>query len=281
MSDISHSIENQSTERNHVDSLLFLNSQKNSFVTLIEDPFTQSSWLKTEIKEQVQTLPFHPLEKTSTSLLFFSYLFILISWVYYYQKHQKGLRSIISSFFNSSTLFHELNDKSGANGFVSLGMFLLGIITLSIFAFQMLTSYSLSLFYFDFLKSNLAILFILSAIILGLFLKTMLILLSGLVFNALKTLQAYLSLIIISIQITGIILFPIIVISTYGNSINSDIIVYTGAFAIGSIFIYRLIRSFFLGVKQTNSQVFHIILYICALEILPLILFGRILIDNN
>jgi hypothetical protein len=43
------------------------------------------------------------------------------------------------------------------------------------------------------------------------------------------------------------------------------------------IFSYRLIRSFLLGVKQTNTQVFHIILYICALEILPLFVFGRLI----
>ncbi|MFT6323024.1 MAG: hypothetical protein ACJAWO_000570, partial [Halieaceae bacterium] len=108
-----------------------------------------------------------------------------------------------------------------------------------------------------------------------------LILCTGLIFSAGKTIQGYLTLIIISVQILGISLFPMIIIYTFSDLITPQHAVQIGLIVSAVIYIYRLMRSFILGLKQTNSQVFHIILYICALEILPLFVFGRIILQYN
>lgn len=225
-----------------------------------------------------KSLPFTPKVEKSNTSFFFAFLAILIFWAFFYQRHHKGLNGIIKSFFSNNVLFNELNDKSGANGIVSLGMFLLGIATLSIFLFQALEDSFVSLFLFDLRKTGVAVLIIGFAVIFGLFIKTLIILITGVIFDALKTMQGYLTLLIVSIQITGIILLPITIIHTYGNLIHPLQIVNFGAIIIALTFLYRLIRSFLLGVKQTNSQAFHIILYICALEILPLLVIGRYII---
>lgn len=264
------------------DSLMVLNAAKKVVTSArIKPTFSDNYWISLKKAKQLPPKEFETREFNSPTILFLTFIFILISWGYYYQKHSKGLRSIVSSFFNSSSFFNELNDRSGANGFVSLGMFLLGIVNLTVFGYQLLAELNVPFLLFDFNNTGLTLIIIGFAIILGLFIKTILVLLSGVIFNASSTFQAYLSLIIISIQISGIILFPFTVLHTYAPLINPQIIVSTGLISMTLIYFYRLFRSFILGVKQSKGQVFHIILYICTLEILPLLVLGRLAIQNE
>ena len=264
------------------DSLFFLSAaQKRQSKTEVKPVFSSNYWISLKAAQELPPKEFESRTFHSPTVLFFTFIFILFSWGYYYQKHAKGLRSIVSSFFNSSTFFNELNDRSGANGFVSLGMFLLGIVNLTVFGYQLLGELRVPFLLFDFNNTALTLLIIGFSIILGLFLKTILVLLSGVIFNASNTFQAYLSLIIISIQITGIVLFPFTVLHTYALDLNPQLITFTGLTGMMLIYFYRLLRSFILGVKQSKGQVFHIILYICTLEILPLLVLGRIAFQNQ
>lgn len=252
---------------------------QNNFVTL--EPLFTNQVISTNQTHLGKPVPFYEKHQNSTAGYFITYLFVLFAWAFYYQKHNKGLHSIIKSFFSNSVFFQELNDKSGANGIVSLGMFLLGLVNISIFTYQVLESISFSIYLFEIQKSGIVILLIGIALTIGIFLKIALILCTGLIFSAGKTIQGYLTLIIISVQILGISLFPMIIIYTFSDLITPQHAVQIGLIVSAVIYIYRLMRSFILGLKQTNSQVFHIILYICALEILPLFVFGRIILQYN
>ena len=255
---------------------LFLLTSGNQDIKNIATPLFQGVH-SSEVTESQPPLPFIERTEISNGFFFFSFIIILLFWAFYYQKHHKGLLSILNSFFNDNTLFQELNDKSGANGIVSLGMFLLGIANLSMFSYHVILEYVPSVFFMDFQKTGFTILFISFAIIIGLFTKTLFILTSGFIFNSPKNVQGYLTLVITSIQVLGVILFPFTVLLVFGDSISPSWILKLGMVLTSIIFSYRLIRSFLLGVKQTNTQVFHIILYICALEILPLFVFGRLI----
>lgn len=264
------------------DSNLFLGQMANDKETVIwSPPFQNNHWISSKEDQYLPPLPFIGRDFSNSTILFTIFLLVLISWGYYYQKHPKGLRSIFNSFFKSSTFFSELNDRSGANGFVSLGMFLLGIINISIFSYQVISEAALPILLFDFQKTGFAVLILGFSLILILFLKTLYILSSGVIFNSLNTFQAYLSLLIISIQVEGVLLFPIIVLHTYAPSIDTSWVINMGLILMSFIYFYRLTRAFILGLKQTNAQVFHIILYICTLEILPLFVIGRIAFENE
>ncbi|MGB0805275.1 MAG: DUF4271 domain-containing protein [Salibacteraceae bacterium] len=275
MNQASHQIP-QETELGEESFMMFLNqrniTKKDSILPLFENHILTTSKQVAEVP-----LPFIEKSKLSNSTFFVIFMVILGFWAFYYQKHYKGLVGIINSFFSNNVLFQELNDKSGANGIVSLGMFLLGIITLSVFSYQVLEIYPISFFLFDMHRSVVAMLFIGMGLIFSLLVKTTIIFCIGFIFNAIKIIQGYMTLLIISIQILGIVLLPITVLYTYGRYLPIEWIVKIGLFFIALIFTYRLLRSFLLAVKQTNSQVFHIILYICALEILPILVVGRML----
>ncbi len=276
-----HIPDSYSTPNTSDSSLVFTHMTNPKEDTLWEPQFQNNEWITVKDDSQLPPPPFINREVSSTTVLFSLYLLILISWGYYYQKHPKGLRSISTSFFKSGTFFSELNDRSGANGFVSLGMFLLGIINISIFSYQVISEATVPVLLFDFQKTGFAVLIIGFLLIILLFFKTMFILLSGMVFNSFKTFQGYLSLLILSIQVEGVILFPIIVLHTFAHLIDSDVVVTIGLILMSSIYFYRITRTFILGLKQTNIQVFHIILYICALEILPLFVLGRYALENE
>ena len=264
------------------DSVYVMNAAKNTTDTTEVIPlYSNNYWISIKNTKQLPPKNFELRAYNSPNILFFTFIFVLISWGYYYQKHAKGLRSIISSFFNSSTFFNELNDRSGANGFVSLGMFLLGIVNLTVFGYQLFAELHVPFLLFDFNNTGLTLIIIGFSIILSLFLKTMIVLVSGIIFNESSTFQAYLSLIIISIQILGLVLFPFTVLHTYAHVIDPQTIVTLGLISMTLIYFYRLFRSFILGVRQAKGQVFHIILYICTLEILPLLVLSRIAVQNE
>ena len=256
---------------------LVLSDKKNS-IQKIEPYFKAYTSSSLPLKNK-KPLPFTIKNANSNNGFFFSYLIILFVFGFYYQKHHKGLKSILQSFYNNTVLFQELNDKSGAKGIVSLGMFLIGIINLSIFFFQIINMFSFSVYLFDFHKPGISILLINIVLITGLFVKIITILSSGVIFNSNKIIQAYLSIIITSIQITGIILFPIIILYTFNDLISSLTIIKTGITLIALIYLSQVLRAFFIGVKQTKCQIFHIFLYICAFEILPNLVLRQILLQ--
>jgi hypothetical protein len=226
-------------------------------------------------------LPFTPIQRTSETGMFFVYFGIILLWSAFYQKNFKGLISIGKTFISNNALFKELNDKSGYNGLVSFGMFFSGIVVISIFFFQLIQNINIPFSWIDLLSSKTTIFFIGIFLIVILFVKTILILGSSFLFKTPQIFNTYLSLNIISIQMIGIFLLPLIVLISFSYTLNPAWLAILGITILSLSFFYRLIRLFFLGVKQTNSQVFHIILYICALEILPLLAFSRILFTKS
>ena len=171
-----------------------------------------------------------------------------------------------------------LDERRSFNGFVSVGMFLLGLVVLSIFSYQLIKSILPIINADNFNPTQPYIFLLLAALISATFVKSLVIWLSALIFKEQNSFTGYLSLNVNSIQILGVILLPLSILFTYSHDVNPLCIVSFGASIIGLVFLYRIVRTFFLAVKETNSQVFHIILYICALEILPLFVLGKLLL---
>jgi hypothetical protein len=236
---------------------------------------TFSSTIVADADANAVALPFENRITKDSNSFFIIYILIIGVWAFYYQKNSKGLLGLASSFSNNNVLFQESNNT---NGLITVGTFLIGIISLSIFSYFSLEYYSTPLNQIDFLSSDWTILFIGFSFVVWFFLKTIIILISSWVFQSSDTFTSYLNLNVLSVQILGFLIFPLIVLINYGQTLNSLWIVMFGGVLISMTFIYRLFRTFFLGVKQTNSQWFHIILYICALEILPLLVISRVLL---
>jgi hypothetical protein len=100
-------------------------------------------------------------------------------------------------------------------------------------------------------------------------LKTSIISFSGVVFKTSKVVHEYLINNMIFSIVTGIILFPAVIISLY---INNPFYVWIACSIFSILLVYRFVRSFIIGLSNLKYSVFYLFLYLCTLEILPLLL---------
>lgn len=80
-------------------------------------------------------------------------------------------------------------------------------------------------------------------------------------------------------QIAGIILFPVVVFLQFSKC-PAEWFLYPGLIVCGSIYILRIFRGFVISALEQNIGILYIILYLCALEILPLFILVRFLLIN-
>jgi len=99
-------------------------------------------------------------------------------------------------------------------------------------------------------------------------LKSLLIYTSGIIFKTAESSREYqLN------QITGIVLFPFVIIAFYYGNTTFLII---AAIIVSLLFIYRLVRGILTGLNNKNYNLLYLFLYLCTLEILPLLLLVKV-----
>lgn len=101
------------------------------------------------------------------------------------------------------------------------------------------------------------------------FLKIGVVSFTGYVFNTAKITHEYLVNNLIFNIVTGLLLFPAVILSLY---VDQPVYMWVALGIISILLIYRIIRSFMIGLSNTNYSVFYLFLYLCTLEILPLLL---------
>ncbi|HEY0298668.1 MAG TPA: DUF4271 domain-containing protein [Arachidicoccus sp.] len=103
---------------------------------------------------------------------------------------------------------------------------------------------------------------------------------SGWVFNAVAAASTY-NYVVFSInKILGIILIPIIILATYGSSGIVSMIYSASSIVVVALLAYRYIASFILMRGNLRVSTFHFFLYLCAIEILPLLILYKVLLLN-
>lgn len=131
-----------------------------------------------------------------------------------------------------------------------------------------------------YLKLNLDYLFaVFAAFLLGTFLlKKIIELLIAFVFNTLSALKAYILDQLYLLGIGSIIQLILLLFFSY-SQLNFILWISLGIMII--FFIYRLIRSFLIGYQLTSFSKSYLFLYLCSLEILPLIWIFKWLTDYH
>ena len=100
----------------------------------------------------------------------------------------------------------------------------------------------------------------------------------GFIFNSKQTVNEYITNIGIYNKILGVFLFPIIIAIPYISLQFKLPLMYIGIITIGISLIFRFLRAFQIAFKIKLS-IFYLILYLCALEILPILIIGKMI--NN
>jgi hypothetical protein len=100
-------------------------------------------------------------------------------------------------------------------------------------------------------------------------LKTATVTLIGNVFKTTRNAHEYLVNNMIFNIVTGLLLLPAVTFSIY---IDKSVYLWIAISVVSILLIYRFIRSFMIGLSNTQYSIFYLFLYLCTLEILPLIL---------
>jgi len=102
-------------------------------------------------------------------------------------------------------------------------------------------------------------------------LKTIVLLVCGTIFQVESNARDYINEIYASSHLAAMGLLPAVIILTFVNNINEDVFEKGILASIALLFVYRTIKMFILMMNRGLSLIY-LFLYLCALEIIPLVL---------
>jgi hypothetical protein len=198
--------------------------------------------------------------------------FIILAWTQVY--YRKRLRQILMAPFSKRFLNQLVRDGDLISERLSLAMGFIYLIAISLFFFLVNQIFLV--------KSNwnylngfpLFILFTLLVLVFWV-LKIGLIRFLAFIFRTRNTSKEYILNILIFNILTGIFFLPFLVFAVY---LKSDTALWICAVIFILFFIFRLIRGFLIGISITKFSYLFLFVYLCSLEILPLIVLLKVVI---
>jgi hypothetical protein len=206
--------------------------------------------------------------------LFWPILGLVIYFILTRNKHRSFLNQTVTSVFYSRMSVRLLKEKNESTSPVIQSLLFFYFITTGLFVFMAMNYYGLYLSYTHGFISFLIFSLLITTIY---FIKIASIKTLGFIFLQKKVIDEYIhNLKLFNITI-GIVLLPIVVCIPFLNAylVSESHLIQSGFTVYIIIFIFKLIRGFFVSYRQ-NVSVFYILLYLCTLEILPLALLLRI-----
>ena len=90
----------------------------------------------------------------------------------------------------------------------------------------------------------------------------------GIVFKTKEASRDYLLNLVVFCLMTGMILLPVLILSVF---LNSRILLYSALIIIALLFFFRVLRGLLIGISLKKFSYLFLFAYLCALEILPLL----------
>jgi hypothetical protein len=215
-------------------------------------------------------------ENFITLFLFLCLILYTLSNILFFRR----LNQILKSFFNQSAVNQLTRDGNILNETISLLLYINYFIAFAMLLF--ITNKQILKINIYNLDGIYQYLIILAVVILFFSLKIITIKFIGFVFKTRQETSDYMQLLFIFNQITGIVLIPILIIAVYAK-IKS--LIYVSFILIALLLMFKVIRIILNRISPTKFSVFYLFLYLCTIEILPILVFikmiySRLLIIN-
>ena len=220
-------------------------------------------------------LPVRQVNQVSNDWLTLIILLVVVLMASVRTIWHKYLGRLFHSVINASSsdrLFEEKNSS------VSLGIFQLDIIfylVLSIFIYQWINFYPYDFTYRHFVLYGLS----LASVVFYFLLKKIIYRFAGFLVKKQGETEEYLFTMNNFNRITGLVLFPVIILIAYAPFRREEVLFITGGFIVISLYFLLIVRGFVTLVKKQFS-IFYLFLYFCTLEFLPLVLLYNVLIKE-
>ncbi|MBP1630436.1 MAG: hypothetical protein H6Q15_1329 [Bacteroidetes bacterium] len=219
------------------------------------------------------------LQKTnSDSWIFGTLILIAVIYLLFAKSYPNKLNQIIKGCFSLKIL----------NTVVKEGNFISDII-FYLFLFIFIPSFSLLCFalikengIIQYIPISSEIVIFLAICVLSLlviFLKNILIYFFGLIFRNKNVINQYLTNQTIFYVFEGLILLPSLFFYFFLPKYLSEIIIISILIIIAILFVIRLFRGFYISLKATKFSKVYLFLYLCIVEILPLIIIFKLLVS--
>ena len=187
----------------------------------------------------------------------------------------KYFQNLFKLFFQTSLRQKQTKEQLAQDSFASLLINLLFLLSTGLFITLVISFYQWADLPFWLLYGYVTA--ILAVIYLG---KYLFISFAGWVFNNRSAAASYLFLVAVVNRIMGVVLLPLTILLAFSIQ-PIALVVLTIAFGVVTLlFIYRYIVSFGLLRSDLQLNPFHFFLYLCAVEILPMALIYKVLVDN-
>ena len=202
------------------------------------------------------------------TLIFLTCLFIL-AWI------QTSYSKRLSQIFQAVAQPHHLNQlEREGNLFkerITIGLGFIYYTITTVFIFLIFREYSG-------IPSGLSNLLFAGIIFAGLFLyqsiKSAFVFASGIIFDTREYARQYQLNIMIFNYLIGVVLFPVVIIAFYWNS---TVLLIVGIIITSLLLSYQLFRGILTGISNKSYNLFYLFLYLCTLEILPLLLLYKVI----
>lgn len=220
-------------------------------------------------------MPIDYRERPAKEVLFYSLLGVLFLLAFIKVAFPKYFKNLFLLFFQTSLRQKQTREQLLQDSFASLLINILFIISGALFITLLVQYKQWSLVEFWLLLAYVA--GVLTIIYLG---KYLFIRFAGWVFNNTAAASGYLFLVMMVNRILGVLLIPLSVLLAFADNSLSTIIVTIAGGLVVLLFLYRYLVSFGSLKNDLQLNAFHFFLYLCAVEILPMVLIYKLLVNN-
>jgi len=202
----------------------------------------------------------------------FLFCFVLLAWVQVF--YRRRLRQILVAPWSKRFLSQLVRDGDLISERIALATGIVYLLTTSLLLYG---------FYHHLVEKDAVVLlrgfplYILITLLVLCFwiLKTGLIRFLSFIFRTRQTTREYILNILIFNILTGVFLLPLLVFAVYLNSI---IFLWICMIILSLFFVFRLIRGFLIGISITKFSYVFLFVYLCSVEILPLVLLMKVVL---
>jgi Domain of unknown function (DUF4271) len=185
----------------------------------------------------------------------------------------KALRSIISVFFLSGYLSSVAQKEVKIENRMALLFFFYFVINMSLFLGNMSTSFGIKILS-NTLPPEINILILLFA---AYVFKVYGIRMIGYIFQIQTATQFHINTILAFHAVLGFCLFPVLVMLIFVNQLNPSLFLGLGGFLIVGLLLFRILKGINFGRNTASISDFYLFLYLCALELLPLVIVAKLI----
>lgn len=177
----------------------------------------------------------------------------------------RRMTQLAGGFFRASSVGMLYREDNALTGRASVLLLLNFLIVTPLFLWQVMG-------FFGALRGDLLQYGLLALLLAVIYLiKLMITSLLGVIFDHREAATEYNYNILLFNKTLGLLLFPVTVMLAYSRDVPPVWLIGFGLCAWGIILVYRLFRGVLIGLSVSGVSLYHIILYLCTLEILPFV----------